>query len=74
MGRLSNTTFAETVRAATQLGWTFDHATGSHHVYIHAEIPGHLSIPAHTELRAGTLRQLIRRLGITVDEFNRLKR
>ena len=74
MDKLGNTSFAEACRVAEQVGWRFHHATGSHWIYRKEGSSGHLSIPRHQELRPGTLRDLIATLGISVDEFNRLKR
>ncbi|MEX0853484.1 MAG: type II toxin-antitoxin system HicA family toxin [Bauldia sp.] len=48
---------------------------GSHHVMVY---PGDMSrtvtVPVHArrELKPGTLRSIIRRAGLTVEEFNRL--
>ena len=59
---------------ATRCGWTLNRVSGSHHIYVHTEVAGNLVIAAHGDIPAGTLRTLIRKMGLTVDEFNRLKR
>ena len=74
MGRLGNITFRDVCRAAESLGWRYHHESGSHIIYKRNPGDGHLSIPKHGELRAGTIRTLIADMGITVDEFNRLRR
>lgn len=45
-----------------------DHQTGSHMILYHSSRPT-LSIPNHKELAPGLLRGLIRKSGITVEEF-----
>jgi hypothetical protein len=47
-----------------------DHQTGSHIILYHESKPT-LSIPDHKELAPGLLRGLIRKSGLTVDEFLR---
>lgn len=57
------------VRAFRRLGWSEARHQGSH---IILTMPGHiatLSVPDHPEVARGTLRGLIARAGLTVDEF-----
>ncbi|MCX6841116.1 MAG: type II toxin-antitoxin system HicA family toxin [candidate division WOR-3 bacterium] len=59
----------EVVRAFERLGWSVARQRGSHIVMTK---PGHvatLSIPDHPEVARGTLRVLISKAGLMVDEF-----
>ena len=60
---------AEVVRAFERLGWTVARQRGSHIILTR---PGHiasLSVPNHAQVARGTLRALIARAGITLEEF-----
>lgn len=72
MGILSNISGKETVSIFQEFGYVIDHQTGSHMILYHATRPT-LSIPNHRELAPGLLRGLIRRSGLTVDEFLKAK-
>jgi len=59
----------EVVRAFERLGWSVARQRSSHIIMTK---PGHiatLSIPDHPEVARGTLRTLINRAGLTVEEF-----
>jgi predicted RNA binding protein YcfA (HicA-like mRNA interferase family) len=64
---------AAAVKALARLGYGVDEQHGSHIILRH-DLPPHrrLSIPNHKELAKGTLRALIREVGLTVEEFIRL--
>lgn len=71
MPRLPAVTAAEAIRVFKKLGFVVDRTRGSHH---QMKKPGHLyvlTIPDHgnSTIKAGTLRQLIRASGMTVEEF-----
>jgi len=72
MGLLSNISGKEAVRIFQKFGYTIDHQTGSHIILYH-ESRATLSIPNHGELAPGLLRGLIRKSGLTVDEFIKAK-
>jgi len=60
----------DVAKAFRQLGYEFDHQTGSHMILRQQEPPfRRLTVPAHRELAKGTLRALIRQAGLTVAEF-----
>jgi len=59
----------EAVRTFEELGWTVARQRGSHVILIRKGHVATLSVPDHRELARGTLRALIRRAGLTVDEF-----
>ena len=68
MSRLSNISGRAAVKIFSEFGYILDHQTGSHMILYH-EVRPTLSIPDHRELAPGLLRGLIRKAGLTVDEF-----
>ena len=69
MGRLTNISGKEAVKAFTKAGWTLRGQVGSHAVMTKEGVNANLSIPQHKELSVGTLRSLIRNAEMSVDEF-----
>ena len=60
---------AEVIKTFERLGWRVVRQRGSHIIMTK---PGHiatLSIPNHPEVARGTLRSLISRAGLTVEQF-----
>ena len=72
MGFLSNISGREAVKIFRNFGYVLDHQTGSHMILYHPSKPT-LSIPNHKELAAGLLRSLIRKSGLTPEEFLKAK-
>jgi predicted RNA binding protein YcfA (HicA-like mRNA interferase family) len=70
---LSNISGQNAVKIFCRLGYKLDHQTGSHMILWH-ENRSILSIPNHRELAPGLDRGLIRKAGITMDEFIELKK
>lgn len=68
MGILSNISGKDAVKIFQKFGYVLDHQTGSHWILYHESRPT-LSIPNHKELAPGLLRGLIRKSGLTVDDF-----
>jgi predicted RNA binding protein YcfA (HicA-like mRNA interferase family) len=68
LGLLSNISGKEAVKIFQRFGYKLDHQTGSHMILYHESRPT-LSIPDHKELAPGLLRALIRKSGLTVEEF-----
>ncbi len=56
-------------KAFVRLGWEIARRRGSHIILVKAGHPATLSVPDHREVARGTLRGLIRRAGISLDEF-----
>ncbi len=57
------------VKALERLGWQVARQRGSHIILTK---PGHiatLSVPDHQQVARGTLRSLVARAGLTIDEF-----
>ena len=59
----------EVVKALEKLGWEVVRQRGSHIVLTKKGHIATLSVPNHTEVARGTLRSLIAKAGITVEEF-----
>jgi len=72
MGKLSNISGKEAVKIFQKFGYIIDHQTGSHIILYHDSRPT-LSIPNHRELAPGLLKGLIRKSGLTVEEFLKAK-
>lgn len=72
MGILSNISGKNAVKIFQKFGYIIDHQTGSHLILYHESKPT-LSVPNHKELAPGLLRALIRKAGITVEDFLKYK-
>ena len=54
-------------------GYFKDHQTGSHIILRHKHPPyRRLTVPDHKEIAKGTLRAIIRQVGMTVDAFKEM--
>lgn len=69
MSDLPQVSGEKAIRALGRLGFHQARQRGSHVILKKDGFPLLLSVPLHGELKAGTLRSLIRDAGITVDEF-----
>lgn len=69
MPRLPVVSGQEAVRAFERAGFQARRQRGSHIVMTKLGYPQTLSIPQHPTLSPGTLRALVRKAGLTVDEF-----
>ena len=64
----------EVVKVFRRLGWEIARQRGSHIILVKEGHIATLSIPDHREVARGTLRSLIARAGLTIEEFlNALK-
>ncbi len=59
----------QVVRAFEKLGWEVARQKGSHIILIKSEHIATLSVPNHPEVARGTLKSLINKAGLTIDEF-----
>jgi predicted RNA binding protein YcfA (HicA-like mRNA interferase family) len=57
------------VNTLEKFGWEVARSRGSHIILTKAGHNATLSIPNHREVARGTLRSILNRAGITVDEF-----
>ena len=74
MPRLPKISGRQAVAAFEQAGFEVRRRRGSHIVMVKPGSPETLSVPDHGELRSGTLRALIRKAGLSVEEFLALLR
>jgi predicted RNA binding protein YcfA (HicA-like mRNA interferase family) len=58
------------VRAFERLGWQVARRRGSHIILIKPNHPATLSVPDHDQVARGTLRALIAKSGLTIEQFN----
>lgn len=72
MARLPLISGRDAVKAFSRAGWEVKRQRGSHIVMTKKGSIATLSIPDHETLDRGTLRTLIRRAGLSVDEFTAL--
>jgi len=59
----------DVVKAFEKLGWEVARQRGSHIILTKPEHIATLSVPNHPTVARGTLRSLIARAGLTIDEF-----
>lgn len=59
----------EVVKTFEKFGWEVVRQRGSHIILTKEGHPATLSVPNHSEVARGTLRSLIAKAGITVEEF-----
>jgi len=59
----------EVVKAFEKIGWEVARQRGSHMILTKEAHIATLSVPKHSEVARGTLRSLIARAGITLEEF-----
>jgi predicted RNA binding protein YcfA (HicA-like mRNA interferase family) len=58
------------VKALAKIGYLIDHQTGSHIILRHHAPPHRrLTIPNHKEIAKGTLKNIIREAGLTIEEL-----
>jgi predicted RNA binding protein YcfA (HicA-like mRNA interferase family) len=63
----------EVVAALAKLGYAFDRQRGSHVILRNPRPPyRRIVVPDHREVAKGTLRSIIREVGITVEAFQQL--
>jgi len=59
----------DVVSAFVRLGWKVARQRGSHVILVKTGHVATLSVPDHPEVARGTLRALVRRAGLTMEEF-----
>ena len=63
----------EVVKALKKIGYEKDRQRGSHIILRQTDSPHRrVTVPDHKEIAKGTLRAIIREVGLTVDEFKDL--
>ena len=73
MGGLPRVSGREVVKALRKLNYEQDRQRGSH-IVLRQTVEPHrrIVVPDHAEVAKGTLRTIIRQVGLTVDEFKSL--
>jgi predicted RNA binding protein YcfA (HicA-like mRNA interferase family) len=69
LGKLSNISGKDAVKAFEKAGWSVRGQVGSHRVLTRSGVRCNLTVPMHPELAPGTLRSLIRSADLAVDDF-----
>lgn len=69
MSKLPVISGAECVKALSKIGFVVDRQRGSHIILVYEEPRITVSVPNHKQLDRGTLRSIIRTIGLSVDEF-----
>ncbi len=72
MQRLPAISGREVVSAFQLAGWQVARQSGSHIILTKTGAPVALSVPNHQVIARGTLRSLIRKAGLTLDDFQEL--
>ena len=73
MGRLPVVSGRQLIRALEKTGYVVDRQKGSHIVLRHTQPPfRRITVPDHKELAKGTLRAILREVGLTSDELAEL--
>ena len=67
--RLSALSGRDAVRVFERDDWQLVRQSGSHMIMTKASVAAVLSIPNHRELKRGTLRGLVRKSGLSLQEF-----
>jgi predicted RNA binding protein YcfA (HicA-like mRNA interferase family) len=71
--RLPRISGRKVVKALRKIGYEFDYQQSSHIVLRHVNPPHRrITVPDHDEVAKGTLRAIIRQVGLTVQEFRNL--
>ncbi len=74
MPKLPPTRPEQLARVARKLGFVKDRQKGSHAVYVRPSGGRRIVIPMHKgDLKTGTLRGLVSDMGVTVEEFLKLR-
>ncbi len=74
MPRLPRVSGRQAVAAFQRTGFEVRRQRGSHIIMTKPGFPETLSVPDHRELKPGTLRALIRKAGLAVEQFEELLR
>ena len=71
MGRLSGFRYRDIIRTLKKLGFAFNRqAAGSHEIWFSEETGRYTTIPNHSgDVPEGTLREILKQAGVSVDDF-----
>lgn len=57
------------MKVLEHLGWFINNSDGRHRIYAKHGVQNQVTVPDHKELQTGTLRNIIKQAGLTVDQF-----
>lgn len=69
MSKLPTVSGAECVKALEKIGFVVHRQRGSHITMVRQKSASQVTVPNHTTVAKGTLRAIIKQVGLTVDEF-----
>ena len=69
MSKLPVISVSDCIKALNKIGFVIYRQRGSHITMVRESPPSQTTIPNHKELDRGTLRAIIRQVGLTVDQF-----
>jgi predicted RNA binding protein YcfA (HicA-like mRNA interferase family) len=72
MSKLPRVSGSEVVAALGKIGFYVRRQRGSHIILRRDEPFAQTTVPNHRELDSGTLRAILRQIGVSVDDFNGL--
>lgn len=73
MSQIPRISGRETVKTLSKIGYEFDRQKGSHIILRQINYPfRRIIVPDHKEVAKGTLRSIIRQVGLTLEEFKDL--
>ena len=72
MSKLPRISGQKCIKALEKVGFYFKRQEGSHIILRRDEPFAQVGVPDHKELDRGTLRAIIRQVGLSVDEFMKL--
>ena len=73
MSKLPQVSGSEVVSVLQKLGFVIKRQQGSHLVLRRDDPFAQTVVPKHSQIDRGTLRAVLRRTGVSVDEFNKLR-
>lgn len=66
-------TYKEMIKKARKAGFVFRRSTsGTHEIWWNEKLKKTCVIPHHKEISSGTLRSILRQMGLTEEEFNQV--
>jgi predicted RNA binding protein YcfA (HicA-like mRNA interferase family) len=72
LSKLPSLSWKGVERGLKKTGFVFDRQKGSHRVYYHPETNVTVVVPQHSEIKKGTLMQILRQAGLRREEFLKL--
>lgn len=69
MSKLPAVSGTECIKVLEKLGFVVQRQRGSHITLVREDPAAQATVPNHREMAKGTLRSIIRQVGLTVDEF-----